>query len=45
MVLDQDGKNISKVEVGKNNEAHAVAFAPDTRATPAVHCVPAPSPT
>lgn len=29
MVLDQDGKNIGKVEVGNNNEAHAVAFAPD----------------
>jgi DNA-binding beta-propeller fold protein YncE len=29
MVLDQDGKNIGKVDVGKNNEAHAVAFAPD----------------
>jgi hypothetical protein len=29
MVLDQDGKNIGKIEVGKDNEAHAVAFAPD----------------
>ncbi len=29
MVLDEDGKNVGKVDVGKDNEAHAVAFAPD----------------
>jgi DNA-binding beta-propeller fold protein YncE len=29
MVLDQDGNGIGKIEVGKDNEAHAVAFAPD----------------
>ena len=29
MVLDQDGNSIGKVEVGKDNEAHAVAFAPE----------------
>ena len=28
MVLDQDGNIVNKMEVGKNNEAHAVAFAP-----------------
>lgn len=29
MVLDSDGKVIGKIEVGKTNEAHAVALAPD----------------
>src|SRR5579871_456867 len=29
MVLDEDGNNIGKIEVGKDNEAHAVALAPD----------------
>jgi hypothetical protein len=29
MVLDEDGKTIAKIDVGKDNEAHAVAFAPD----------------
>ena len=29
MVLDQDGKVTAQKGVGKNNEAHAVAFAPD----------------
>jgi DNA-binding beta-propeller fold protein YncE len=29
MVLDRDGKVVGKLEVGKDNEAHAVALAPD----------------
>lgn len=29
MVLDSDGKVIGKIDVGKTNEAHAVALAPD----------------
>src|SRR5579863_6761998 len=29
MVLDPDGKVTAKIEVGKDNEAHAVALAPD----------------
>jgi hypothetical protein len=29
MVLDQDGNTIGKIDVGKDNEAHAVALAPD----------------
>lgn len=29
MVLDPDGKITAKMDVGKDNEAHAVAFAPD----------------
>jgi len=29
MVLDPDGNIVGKVDVGKDNEAHAVAFAPD----------------
>jgi hypothetical protein len=29
MVLDADGNVFGKIEVGKENEAHAVAFAPD----------------
>lgn len=29
MVLDPDGKVTAQIDVGKNNEAHAVAFAPD----------------
>jgi len=29
MVLDQDGNILSKLDVGKENEAHAVALAPD----------------
>src|SRR5947209_3923921 len=29
MVLDPDGKVVGKLDVGKENEAHAVALAPD----------------
>ena len=29
MVLDADGNSVGRIEVGKANEAHAVAFAPD----------------
>jgi hypothetical protein len=29
MVLDQDGNILGKIDVGKDNEAHAVALAPD----------------
>src|SRR5579871_894399 len=29
MVVDPDGKVVGKIDVGKDNEAHAVEFAPD----------------